>query len=90
MQKVFNVLSAVSFVGFAAIAGGIGYVYVQKDAIIENAKEQAIEELTEALPELLSGALGGGIGDSLPSGGLGGAGASSGSFAPPNVPGLGF
>jgi len=52
-------MTVVSFVGVVGIIGGGAYVYSQKDAIIESAKEAAMEEITEALPGLLSGALGG-------------------------------
>ena len=59
MKLLFNILSAVSFVGMAGIVGGGVYVYVQKDAIIDSVKEAAMESVMEALPELLEGSLGG-------------------------------
>ena len=86
MQKVFNLVSTVAFVGVVAIGAGAGYVYVNKDAIVENVKGQAMEAVTEALPGLLGGALGGGI--PAPGGGPGGTGAG-GSLAVPGSP-LGF
>ena len=86
MQKVFNLFSTVAFVGVVAIGAGAGYVYVNKDAIVENVKGQAMEAVTEALPGLLGGALGGGI--PAPGGGPGGTGAG-GSLAVPGSP-LGF
>ena len=43
MQKVINVLSILSFVGVAGIIGGGAYVYTQRDALIENAKEKITE-----------------------------------------------
>ena len=79
-----------SFIGFAAIAGGVGYVYVQKDAIIETARERALEELSGALPGLLTGALGGDINSSLPVPGGDATGAVSGSIPGASIPGLGF
>ena len=60
MKLLFNIFSTVSFLGMAGIVGGGIYVYVNKDAIIDNVKEIAIEQVKESLPELLSGALGGG------------------------------
>ena len=90
MQKLFNVFSAVSFAGIVAIAGGLGYVYVQKDSIIDSVKEAAMEEVTNALPGLLEGALGGGIGGGLPSGGGGLPGGAGGDLNVPSVPGIGF
>ena len=59
MKLLFNILSAVSFLGMAGIVGGGAYVYVQRDAIIDSVKEAAMEEVTKALPGLLSGSLGG-------------------------------
>ena len=70
MKLLFNIFSTVSFLGMAGIVGGGIYVYVNKDAIIDNVKEIAIEQVKESLPELLSGALGGGLPDTdIPSGG---------------------
>ena len=40
MQKLINVLAVLSFVGTASIIGGGVYIYIQKDALIENAKEK--------------------------------------------------
>ena len=85
-------MSTVSFLGIVAIVGGGTYVYVQKDALIEQAKEAAMEEVTAALPGLLSGSLGGGAGGLVP-GGIGGSAAESGSsiIPIPSAPlGLGF
>jgi len=78
MQKVINVLAVLSFVGTAGIVGGGTVVYLQRDAIIENAKKQitaaATGAITEALPGMmdsampeLPGATGGAIG--MPAGG---------------------
>ena len=85
-------MSTVSFLGIVAIAGGGTYVYVQKDALIEQAKEAAMEEVTAALPGLLSGSLGGGASSIVPDSLGDSAGASSSSIIPiPNAPlGLGF
>ena len=87
-------MTVVSFVGVVGIVGGGAYVYSQKDAIIESAKEAAMEEISAAIPGLLSGAMGGSVGGLIP----GGAGASAsgtgstGNLIPtPNAPlGLGF
>ena len=80
MQKVINVLAVLSFVGTAGIVGTAGVVYVRRDAIIEQVKENVAKAATEAiagalpgmmdraLPEL-PGATGGAIpmGGSIPS-----------------------
>ena len=85
-------MSTVSFLGIVAIAGGGTYVYVQKDALIEQAKEAAMEEVTAALPGLLSGALGGGATGLIPGVGGAGSGGTGGNLLPtPSAPlGLGF
>ena len=82
MQKVINVLAVLSFAGTAGIVGSGAYVYLNKDALIEKAKENATEAImaavTDALPGMVSGAMpelpgatGGAIG--IPGGGGGAA-----------------
>ena len=92
MKILFNILSTVSFLGIVAIVGGGTYVYVQKDALIAQAKEAAMAEVTAALPGLLSGALGGSTSGLVPDvGGDGAAGAASSIIPIPSAPlGLGF
>ena len=50
-----------SFVGVSGIVGGGAYVYFQRDALIESAKEKitaaATEALTGALPGMLDSAV---------------------------------
>ena len=48
MQKIINVLSIASFVISASIAGAGIYVYANKDALIEGAKEKIIKQVGEA------------------------------------------
>ena len=67
MQKVFNVFSTISFVGVLAIGGVAGYVYLNKDALVDKAKSQVTNMITDAvsgavgdLPNLMGGG-GGGI-----------------------------
>ena len=55
MQKVINVLAVLSFVGIAGIVGGGSYVYLNKDSIIENVKEQVAAAATEAIAGALPG-----------------------------------
>jgi len=57
MQKVINVLAVVSFVGTAGIIGGGTAVYLNKDALIENAKIQIASAATEAIAGELPGML---------------------------------
>ena len=59
MQKVINVLAVASAVVSLAVVGTAGYVYVRKDAIIENIKEKALGGLAGGL---VGGALSGDVG----------------------------
>ena len=64
MQKIVNVIALASgIVSTAVIASGV-YVYVNRDAIIDGVKSQAIEAVTGSL----GGGLGGIGGGSLPIG----------------------
>ena len=57
MQKVINVLAVLSFVGTAGIIGGGTYIFLQKDAIIEDVKKQVTKHATEAITSALPGML---------------------------------
>ena len=57
MQKVINVLAVSSFLVSAAIVGGAGYLYVNKDSLIEQARERAANAATEAIAGALPGML---------------------------------
>ena len=48
MQKLINVLAVSSFVVSASVVGGGVYVYLNKDAMIEDAKEKITNAATEA------------------------------------------
>jgi len=65
MQKIVNVVALASgIVSTAIIASGV-YVYVNRDAIIDGVKSQAIEAVTGSLGGGLGGA---GLGGGLPTG----------------------
>ena len=65
MQKIVNVLAIASFaVSGAVVIGGIS-VYVNRNAIIDNIKSQALEAVLGGSGGL-GGALGGGASDALP------------------------
>ena len=49
MQKVVNVLAVASAVVSLAVVGTAGYVFVNKDAIIESVTEKALGGLTGGL-----------------------------------------
>ena len=57
MQKLINALAVLSFLGTASIIGGGVYVYLQKDALIESAKESITNAATEAISGALPGML---------------------------------
>jgi len=59
MQKLINVLAVASAAVSVAVVGTVGYVYVNKDAIIESVTEKALGSL---------GSFGGGLGGDLPVG----------------------
>ena len=60
MQKIINVLAVASAAVSVAVVGAVGYVYVQRDAIIESVKEKAMESVMGGSAGL--GALGGAAG----------------------------
>ena len=53
MQKLINVLAITSFVVSSGVVASGAYVYLNKDAIIEDIKEKALEEAASILPSLL-------------------------------------
>ena len=57
MQKLINVLAVLSFLGTASIVGAGAYVYLNKDALIESAKEEATKAATDALMRAIPGML---------------------------------
>ena len=79
LQKIVNGIAIASGVVSLTVVGLAGYVYIRKDAIIENVKSKVMESV---LP--------GGIGGALGGGGLGGAGlglpAPSNPMAAPSEP----
>ena len=60
-NSIANIISVVSGVSLAGIIGVGSYVYVNRDAIIDDVKQQAIEAV-------LGGGLGGAAGGALPIG----------------------
>ena len=57
MQKLINVLALSSFVVSAAVVSGGVYVYLNKGAMIERAKEKIAKSATEAIAGALPGML---------------------------------
>ena len=65
-QKVVNVLAVSSAVVSLAVVGSAGYVFVNREAIIDDVKEKAMEAVLGGAGGL--GGLGGGLGGDLPVG----------------------
>ena len=57
LQKIVNGIAIASGVVSLTVVGVAGYVFIRKDAIIENVKSKVIESV---LPGGLGGAVGGG------------------------------
>ena len=69
MQKIINVLAVASAAVSVAVVGAVGYVYVQRDAIIESVKEKAMESVMGGAAGLGAlGGAGGSLGSDLPLG----------------------
>ena len=68
MQKIINVLALASSVVSLAVVGTAGYVYVQRDAIIEDIKEKAMESVMGGAGLGALGGAAGGLGGDLPLG----------------------
>ena len=66
LQKIVNGIAIASGVVSLTVVGLGGYVFIRKDAIIENVKGKVME----AVSDKLGGAIGGSLGD-LGGGGLG-------------------
>ena len=64
LQKIVNGIAIASGVVSLTVVGLGGYVFIRKDAIIENVKGKIIEAV---LPGGIGGALGGGLGLPAPS-----------------------
>ena len=58
MQKIINGIALLSGVVSITVVGVAGYVYIRKDAIIENVKSKVIESVMPGL--------GGGLSDMIP------------------------
>ena len=62
MQKIINVLAVLSFVGVSGIVGTGAAVYLNREALAEQAKER----ITKAATEAIAGALPGMLDSSMP------------------------
>lgn len=57
MQKLVNTIALLSGLVSLTIVGTAGYLYVNKDALIEDARQRATEAVTEAISQALPGML---------------------------------
>jgi len=55
MQKVINVIAILSGLVSAGAVAGATYAYLQKDALIESAKQQITKAVTESVTSALPG-----------------------------------
>jgi hypothetical protein len=55
MQKLINVIALLSGLTSLGLIAGGGYLLLNKDAMIEDVREQATEEITKAITEALPG-----------------------------------
>ena len=60
-------MTTVSFVGVVSIIGGGYYVYSQRDALIDNVRQQVTEAAIDGVAEALPGLMGGGAVPEVPS-----------------------
>ena len=55
MQKVINGIALLSGLVSLSIVSAGAYLYMNKDAMIEQVKEQAIDQITQSISEALPG-----------------------------------
>jgi len=66
MQKLINVIALLSGLTSAAVIGGGTYLYLNKDAMIERVKQEAIEEVTKTVTGTVTGKLPGMVKSAIP------------------------
>ena len=57
MQKIINALAVISFLGTASIIGGGTYVYLNREALAEQARERITKAVTAAVTDAIPGML---------------------------------
>tara|TARA_B100001250_G_scaffold366062_1_gene347182 strand:- start:45 stop:308 length:264 start_codon:yes stop_codon:yes gene_type:complete len=83
MQKIVNVLAVASSVVSLAVVGLGGYVFINKDSIIQGVTDKAMDSV-------LGGGFGGGAGGALGGGALPNLSDPDPQQAPPEAPAAGF
>ena len=85
MQKIINVIAVSSGVVSLAVVGSGLYVYLQRDQLINNIKQQATAAVMDAVGGALPGAIGGSIPDTTGPALPGGSSPKSGGLGIPNM-----
>ena len=67
MRKIIDAMAIASFLVSATVVGGGVYLYTQKDALVDKAKERATETITDIVSDAIVGSLSGGLTEQLPS-----------------------
>ena len=67
MRKIIDAMAIASFLVSATVVGGGVYLYTQKDALVDKAKERATETITGIVSDAIVGSLSGGLTEQLPS-----------------------
>jgi len=65
MQKIINVLAVASFAVSAGVVAGGAYVYLNKDALIEQVKEEAMAQVGDMIAGQLGSTLFSSPGDGM-------------------------
>lgn len=55
MQKAINIIALLSGLVSLSVVGGGAYLYLNKDAMIEDIRKKATEQVTKAITEALPG-----------------------------------
>ena len=58
MQKIVNGLAIFSSLVSLTVVGACGYVYLEKDNIVEGVKAQVLEGISDAIGDMLPGMMG--------------------------------
>ena len=69
MRKIIDAMAIASFLVSATVVGGGVYLYTQKDALVDKARERATEAITDIVSDAVVGSLSGGLTEQLPTGG---------------------
>jgi len=66
MQKIINAIALGSGLVSLAVVGATGYVVINREALVESARERITSAVTDAVGGALGGLGGGAVGGSVP------------------------